>query len=56
MMDVIVPTWAEVNGWMFLLIVTLGFFVYAWVKGKQEEKRTVTWIRDWNEPNIKEEW
>lgn len=49
MTDVIIPTWAEVNGWVFLLIVALAFVIYAWVKGKKEEKRTVKWIRDWEE-------
>ena len=29
-----------------LLIISVAFFVYAWVKGKQEEERTITWIRD----------
>ena len=55
MNDVIIPTWAEVNGWVVLAIGALAFIVWAWIKAKQEE-RTVTWIRDWNEPNIKEDW
>ena len=48
-MDVIIPTWAEVNGWVVLAIATIAFCVFAWVKGKKEEDRTVKWIRDWEE-------
>ena len=47
MKDVIIPTWAEVNGWVALLAIGIAFFVYAWLKGKREEENTVTWIRDW---------
>ena len=46
MTNVIVPTWAEVNGYVVLAAIGLAIFVYAWVKGKREE-RTVTWVRDW---------
>jgi hypothetical protein len=49
MVDVIVPTLAEVYGWAFLAIAGLAFLAYAWIKGKQEDKRTVKWIRDWEE-------
>ena len=42
-----IPTWAEVNGYLILVAIGLAFCVYAWVKGTQEEKNTVTWIRDW---------
>lgn len=49
MVDVIIPTWAEVNGMVVLAIILLGFLAYAWFKGKKEEDRTVTWIRDWEE-------
>ena len=42
-----IPTWAEVNGWAALLIIGVSFFVYAWVKGEQEEERTITWMCDW---------
>ncbi len=49
MNDVIIPTTAEVISWVVLAVGALGFCVYAWFKGKQEEKRTVTWIRDWEE-------
>lgn len=48
-MDVIIPTWTEVNGWVFLAVAALAFVVYAWIKGKREEERTVTWIRDWED-------
>lgn len=41
------PTWAEVNGFVVLTAILLAFCVYAWVKGAQEEKNIVTWIRDW---------
>lgn len=47
MANVIIPTMAEVSGWVALVAIGLAFFVYAWVKGKREEERTVTWIRDW---------
>lgn len=55
MTDVIIPTWAEVNGLIVIAIGVLAFIVWALIKAKQEE-RTVTWIRDWDEPNIKEDW
>ena len=54
-MMVVIPTWAEVNGWMALLAIGLAFVVYVWLRAKKEE-RSVTWIRDWNEPNTREEW
>ena len=45
MKDVIIPTWAEVNGWVALgVIVFVAFLVWAWHKGKEEES-TVKWIR-----------
>lgn len=47
MRDVIVPTWAEVNGWVVLAVIAVAFFVYVWHKGKKEEEETITWIRDW---------
>ena len=56
MTDVIVPTWAEVNGMVALGIASLVILAWIWFKGKKEERQTVTWIRDWNEPNIKEDW
>ena len=56
MTDVIIPTWAEVNSFVVLAAIVLGFVIYGFIKGAQEEKRTVKWIRDWNEPNIKEDW
>ena len=49
MQDVIIPTWAEVNGWVFLFFVVLAFVIYGWIRGAKEEKRTVKWIRDWEE-------
>lgn len=49
MVDVIIPTWAEVNGLVVLGIILLIFLAYAWIKGKKEEDRTVTWVRDWEE-------
>ena len=48
-MDVIIPTWAEVNSYFAIAIVLIGFCVFAWVKGKKEEERTAKWIRDWEE-------
>ena len=47
MRDVIVPTWAEVNGWVVLAVIAVAVFVYVWRKGKKEEEKTITWIRDW---------
>lgn len=49
MVDVIEPTLQEVYGWAFIVIALFGFCIYAWIKGAQEEKRTVKWIRDWEE-------
>lgn len=49
MVDVIIPTWAEVRGWAVLLVIAIAFLVFAWIKGKREEERTITWIRDWGE-------
>lgn len=49
MADVIIPTWAEINGWVVVLIGAIGLFVRLWVKVKREEESTVTWIRDWAE-------
>ena len=49
MVDVIVPTEGEVIFYAVLVIALLGFCVFAWFKGKKEEKRTVKWIRDWEE-------
>lgn len=49
MVDVIIPTWAEVNSWVVIGLAALAFIVFIWFKGKQEEKRTVKWIRDWGE-------
>jgi hypothetical protein len=48
MVDVIIPTWAEVNSWVVLGIASLIFIIWIWIKAKRED-RTVTWIRDWNE-------
>lgn len=41
-----IPTWAEVNVWVALLAIGLVFFVCVWLKGKREEERTVTWIKE----------
>lgn len=49
MVDVIVPTEQEVWGWAFILVALLAFVIYGWIRGAQEEKRTVKWIRDWEE-------
>ena len=46
MTDVIIPTWQEVNGCVFLVIAVFVFFVFAWIKSKKEDS-TVKWIRDW---------
>ena len=47
MASVIIPTTADVIGCVVLVAIGLAFIVYAWVKGKREEERTVSWIRDW---------
>ena len=47
--SVVDPTWGEVYGWIVLLVLFLGFYIFAWFRGKREEERTVTWIRDWEE-------
>lgn len=39
--------WAEVNAWVAMAAIGLAVFAYAWVKGKQVEERTVSWMRDW---------
>ena len=39
--------WAEVNCWIAMAVIGLAFLAYAWVKGKKEEERTVSWMRDW---------
>lgn len=46
-MTEMIPTWAEVNTWVVLGLAAIACIVFIWVKGKQEEKRTVTWVRDW---------
>lgn len=43
------PTWGEVYGWLILFVAILGFYIFAWFRGKREEECTVTWIRDWEE-------
>ena len=48
MTNVFIPTWAEVNGCVVLAVIGLAVIVYAWVKGKREEERTVTWFEDRN--------
>lgn len=48
MVDVIIPTWAEVNSYIAIAIALVGFCVYTWIKAKKED-RTVKWIRDWEE-------
>ena len=50
-----IPTWAEVNCWIAMLAIGIAILVYAWLKSKREEERTVTWMRDWEELNIKED-
>lgn len=55
MIDVIIPTWAEVNFWIALVLASVVFMGFALIKAKREE-RTVTWMRDFEEPNIKEDW
>ena len=42
-------TWVEAICWVVLAVIGWAFFAYAWLKGKREEERTVTWIRDWEE-------
>ena len=43
------PTDREIIGMCVLTVLLFGFLVYAWIRGKREEERTVTWIRDWEE-------
>lgn len=56
MTDVIIPTWAEVNSWVVVAIAAIVFVLFVWIKGRREGDGTVAWIRDWNEPDIKEDW
>ena len=56
MVDVIVPTWAEINC-CFALVIALGIFcVYAWNRGKREEERTVKLRKEWQMKKAWEEW
>ena len=55
MTDVIIPTWAEVNTWAVLGLISLVAIIIGWFWCKKDDG-VVTWIRDWNEPNIKEDW
>lgn len=49
MVDVIIPTWQEVNGWVFLLIALLvAILVWGWRKDKEEERKAKR-TRDWEE-------
>ena len=34
---------------ILLLAIGIAFFAYAWFRGKRDEDRTVTWVRDWEE-------
>ena len=45
----VAPTDREIIGLLILLALGVGFLVYAWIRGRKEEQRTVTWIRDWKE-------
>lgn len=45
----VAPTDREIIGLLILLALGVGFLAYAWIKGREEERRTVTWIRDWKE-------
>lgn len=47
-MDVIIPTWTEVNFWIALAIASAAFVGFALIKAKRED-RTVKWVRDWEE-------
>lgn len=55
MIDVIEPTLEEVYTCVILGVASLIFLAYIWVKGKMEENTSIL-DRDWDEPNIKEEW
>ena len=47
MVDVIIPTWQEVNGWVFLAIAFIvGILIWGVCKEKQEERKA---NRDWEE-------
>ena len=48
MVDVIIPTWAEVNSYFAIAIVLIAFIVYGLIKAKRED-RIVAWVRDWEE-------
>ena len=45
----VAPTDREIIGYLILLVLAGAFLIYAWIRGKKEEDRTVTWIRDWEE-------
>lgn len=49
MVDIIAPTDGALVFYALIGIALVGFMVFAWFKGKKEEKRTVKWIRDWEE-------
>ena len=49
MVDVIIPTQAEVNSYIAIAIALLIFCVYAWNRGKKEEERTVKVKKEWEE-------
>lgn len=49
MVDVIAPTDGAVIFYAVIAIALFAFCVFAWCKGKKEEKRTVKWVRDWEE-------
>ena len=50
-----IPTWAEVNCWVAMLLIGLAFIGYALAKGKRENERTITWMCDWDN-TTKEGW
>ena len=49
MVDVIVPTDGEFVFYALIGLAAVGFMFVAWLKGRKDEKRTVKWIRDWEE-------
>jgi hypothetical protein len=49
MVDVIIPTWAEVNFWVVVAIASAVIMACLWVKGKIEDNRPIKRVTDWEE-------
>lgn len=48
MIDVIEPTWAEVNSYFAIAIALIGFIVFTLIKAKIEENTSIL-DRDWED-------